>query len=631
VVVVALVVAAGGVGGYLLLQRRAQEAQRAAAEDFAKAWTGGTLASLRYAVTPAAEVAKNSAAATAGLTPAAKDHPDSVEVTGVDTQDDAVTASLAVTWTLPGDRAWRYDSTLALVRSGGGWVPRWAPSTVHPRLEAGGKLTSTTRPGARGRILGAGGTVLVQNRPVVVVGIQPSRADDVAATATRIAGIVGVDAGPLATRAAKASPDSFVEAVTLRRDAYDQVRSRLRPIPGAVFQEREQSLAPTPTFARAVLGSVGAANADVIKESRGRVQAGDVTGLSGIQRQYDEQLSGTAGLLVQVVPAGPDAKPTTLFEAEPQDGTDLATTLDERTQKAAEAALARAPKPAGMVAIRASTGEVLAVANGGPNAAGYNRALLGQYPPGSTFKVASGLAMLESGITPRTTITCPATINVGGKTFKNAEDEVLGPAPFSKDFADSCNTAFVGSSTKVKDDDLLAAARSVGYGVEPDALGVPAFAGQVPTGKDAVAHAATMIGQGQVLASPLTVAGASAAVASGRYHPPVLVRPAAAGDASPAGPEPAGKALPDTVQALRTLMRGVVTGGTATALRSVPGGPVAGKTGTAEYGSEVPPRTHAWFTGFQGDLAFAFVVEDGGFGAETAVPLAKNFLTRLAG
>lgn len=77
-------------------------------------------------------------------------------------------------------------------------------------------------------------------------------------------------------------------------------------------------------------------------------------------------------------------------------------------------------------------------------------------------------------------------------------------------------------------------------------------------------------------------------------------------------------------------MRQVVTNGTATALKSVPGGPVSGKTGTAEYGSDVPPRTHAWFTGFQGDIAFAVVVEDGGFGAKAAVPLVKKFLSDLA-
>ena len=78
-------------------------------------------------------------------------------------------------------------------------------------------------------------------------------------------------------------------------------------------------------------------------------------------------------------------------------------------QDAAEAALAAATKPAGLVAVRPSTGEILAVANGGPNAAGYDRALLGQYPPGSTFKVASGYALLRQGYTAATPVACPAS------------------------------------------------------------------------------------------------------------------------------------------------------------------------------------------------------------------------------
>jgi len=105
----------------------------------------------------------------------------------------------------------------------------------------------------------------------------------------------------------------------------------------------------------------------------------------------------------------------------------------------------------------------------------------------------------------------------------------------------------------------------------------------------------------------------------------VLDRVARAGDAAGEGLD-AG-----TVGVLRDLMRSVVTEGTGTALKGVPGGPVHGKTGTAEFGNEDPPETHAWFTGYQGDVAFAVVVEGGGFGAEVAAPIAADFLERLAG
>jgi len=84
------------------------------------------------------------------------------------------------------------------------------------------------------------------------------------------------------------------------------------------------------------------------------------------------------------------------------------------------------------------------------------------------------------------------------------------------------------------------------------------------------------------------------------------------------------------VKDLRSLMREVVTSGTGIAVRSAPGGPVSAKTGTAEYGTAVPPRTHAWFIGFQGDVAFAVLVEDGGTGGSVAAPLAGSFLSHLA-
>ena len=77
---------------------------------------------------------------------------------------------------------------------------------------------------------------------------------------------------------------------------------------------------------------------------------------------------------------------------------------------------------------------------------------------------------------------------------------------------------------------------------------------------------------------------------------------------------------------VRDLMRRVATDGTASALADVPGDPVFAKTGTAEYGTESPPRTHGWAIGFSGDIAFAVIVEDGVSGARSAVPVAEAFL-----
>jgi cell division protein FtsI/penicillin-binding protein 2 len=79
-------------------------------------------------------------------------------------------------------------------------------------------------------------------------------------------------------------------------------------------------------------------------------------------------------------------------------------------------------------------------------------------------------------------------------------------------------------------------------------------------------------------------------------------------------------------------MREVVTSGTGTAALAVPGAPVYGKTGTAEYGGDVPPRTHAWFIGWQGRIAFAVLVADteDAMGGDAAAPIAARFLSSLA-
>jgi cell division protein FtsI/penicillin-binding protein 2 len=236
-------------------------------------------------------------------------------------------------------------------------------------------------------------------------------------------------------------------------------------------------------------------------------------------------------------------------------------------------------------------------------------------------------------------------VTVSGLTFKNAENEVLGTVPFRTDFAESCNTAFVGSAGRVSPAQLADAAGDLGYGLT-GGLGVQAFAGSVPTSGDAVEHAADMIGQGKVLASPLTVATVSASVAAGKPVTPRLVTapapgattaggsasPSASASASPSPSAPAAARRLDTgtIGVLRGLMRAVVTEGTGTALKGAPGGAVFGKTGTAEFGTKNPPDTHAWFTGYQGDVAFAVVVEGGGFGAEVAAPLAAGFLADLA-
>ena len=233
--------------------------------------------------------------------------------------------------------------------------------------------------------------------------------------------------------------------------------------------------------------------------------------------------------------------------------------------------------------------------------------------------MVSTAALLDGGLSPGETVDCPPTIDVGGKLFRNFEGGAAGSVPFSVDFAESCNTAFVSLADRLAPDDLKRWGKELGLGRDYE-LAVPAFSGSVPPGRDEVEQAASMIGQGRILASPLAMAGVVASVADGRWHQPRLL----ADD-----PEKAGEPLPQPlVETLRDLMREVVVSGTGTALADVPGEPI-GKSGTAEYGSGDPPPTHAWFIAERDGIAVAVLVEDRPSGGEFAAPIAARFFDRL--
>src|SRR5581483_2513237 len=225
-----------------------------------------------------------------------------------------------------------------------------------------------------------------------------------------------------------AKPGTFVPVITLRRPAFDPVKATLNAVPGVVFQTATVDLAPTPTFALPVLGKVGPATADALKAAGPGFEATDNVGLNGLEGVYQQRVAGTPSGSVQIV----DANGSTLrqlFSVQGHDGDPVHTTLDVATQTAAEAALTGVAKPAALVAVQASTGNVLAVANA-PADSTYDRALVGRYPPGSSSKVVTAAALLARGLNVNDVVPCPPRAVVGGKPFTNFDGEAPGPVPF---------------------------------------------------------------------------------------------------------------------------------------------------------------------------------------------------------
>jgi cell division protein FtsI/penicillin-binding protein 2 len=433
---------------------------------------------------------------------------------------------------------------------------------------------------------------------------------------------VSVDLSTLPNRVNSAKPDAFVEIVTLRKEIFDQISGKIRGTAGTVTRDSFQSLGPTAQFARALVGSTGEVTKEIMDKNPGKYRIGDIVGLSGLQQRYDDILRGTPGVSV-VVPMPPGVPDKKLFTSDPKTGGQLKLTLDVRMQNAAEAALAPEQKRSAFVAIRISDGAVLAVANG-PGAAPNNFALVAQVPPGSTFKTITALGVLENGsVGLDTVVPCPKNLTVDGRTFRNAHDMDLGNVPFREDFARSCNTAFASLAPKLGADGLSKTAQTVGVGVPWD-LGTDVFTGKVSTNESKAAQAAAAFGQGTTLVSPMVLAGAAAAIGRGQWKQPTLVV-----DPAPTKRAPDGPAIkPASLDALRTMMREVVTHGTAAAFFQGFPGDIRGKTGTAEF-DDNPAHTHSWFMGYSGDIAFCAFVENGGTSADGAIPITGRFFKAL--
>ncbi len=512
------------------------------------------------------------------------------------------------------------------------WTTAWTPTLVHPEATAESVVTVRRTQAVRGDVNGRDGAPIVVDRPVYRIGIDKANltedrwqpAAEALATALELD-----DQAGYVQRVLDAGAAAFPVALTIRQSDEQRYDTQtLRGMEGVLLQQDSIPLAPTSTFARAILGGVGEATAEIVDASQGQVVAGDVVGTSGLQRTYDVQLRGTpATQIVLTDPAGDYL----LGGSDAVAGVDLSTTLDVDLQVYAEQRLADVPSASAVVALQSSTGAVLAAASG-PGSAGLSTATVGQYAPGSTFKVATALALVRAGLTPDSPVECTPTVTVDGREFRNFPgypEGSVGTIPLREAIAQSCNTALIAQSASITSADVADAAASLGIGAalpEGEAWPFPYFSGSVPTDATGTTHAADLIGQGDVLASPLAMAGVAASVAAGRTVVPTLVEVEEASvPVAPAVPLTAEEA-----QTLQELMYGVVESGSSTFLQSVPGEGVGAKSGTAQFGSEDPPQTHAWMIAVQGDLAVAVLVEVGDYGTATAGPIIADVLTFAA-
>lgn len=537
------------------------------------------------------------------------------------------TVTLRWTWTVD-DESWPYSTTADLELVDDAWVVRWEPTMVEKSLRQGTTLDAVTRDGERGRILGRGGRALVKQRPVWRIGIDRSQvpAKRAAESARALAGLADIDVKSYVKQVKASGDQAFVQAIVYRRSEVPAaVKSGYRDIKGAYGFHDTLPLAPTSEFAAPILGRVGEPTAEMVEEDP-ELQPGQEVGVSGLQARYQDLLGGSSSARVDAV--AKDGKKRELFATDGGPGKDLRISLDERLQNQAQDALADVGPAASLVAIQPSSGEILAAADG-PGTDGADYSTYGRFAPGSTFKVVTALALLRSGLTPESTVSCEPSVVVDGKRFENYDDYpsgALGQVSLETAFANSCNTAFITAGEKLGPKALAEAAASLGVGIDHD-LGFPAFLGSVEEATGETDAAAQRIGQGTVLASPMSMATVMASVQAGETVVPRLVDPEQVESIDVDVPDEVEPLTGAEAKTLQQLTGAVVTSGSGSFLSAVPGEPVRAKTGTAEFDRDGERLLHAWMVAAQGDLAVAVFVDEGESGSQTAGPILQRFLT----
>ncbi|MFE5405763.1 penicillin-binding transpeptidase domain-containing protein [Streptomyces sp. NPDC056580] len=348
--------------------------------------------------------------------------------------------------------------------------------------------------------------------------------------------------------------------------------------------------------------------------------------LDELRKRYGGTAGGRPGVELVIRHQGTDgespADTTLLTLAKGRPGR-LRTTLSASAQAAAETAVRKYPD-ASVAAVQPSTGEILAVADHRED--GFDAALLGERPPGSTMKIISAATLIDTGLTSANgKAPCPPSAVWQSQTFHNLKN--LPPnenATLSESFARSCNTAFVKFADDLGVDALTEEAQDrFGLGRDDWKIGVPSFDGRVPAsgGPDT---AANLIGQGQVQMSPLNMASVTATAMTGAFRQPVIV-PLSLDHREPARARGLSQG---TVQQLRAMMNRTATSGTAAGVMSGLGGNIGAKTGSAE--SDGQAKSDSWFAGYRDDVAAAAMVQDGGHGVDAAGPIVASVL-RTAG
>jgi penicillin-binding protein 2 len=539
----------------------------------------------------------------------------------------------------------------------------------------------------RGVIIDRKGVVLAHNYSAFTLEITPSKVDDLEATIDGLARLIEVLPKDRKRFRRLLEESRNFESLPIRTRLSEEEVARFAAnrylFPGVEVKARLFRQYPQGEVAAHAIGYINRINKrdlELIEESEqaANYKGTDHIGKSGIEQKYEFQLHGETGYEQVEIDAGGRAV-RNLSRTAPVQGNNLTLTLDIKLQEMAEKAFG--DRRGALVAIEPSTGGILALVstptfdpnlfvdgirsddwallNNSPHKPLLNRALNGAYPPGSTFKPFMALAALESGKrTASQTISDPGFFNFGGHHFRDDKKGGHGLVDMHKSIVHSCDTYYYLLANDMGIDGIarfmgqLGLGQRTGVDIEGESEGVlPSpewkkrrfkrpeqqkwFAGETIS---------IGIGQGYNSYTPIQLAQATATLANnGVMYRPHLVKyitDSRSGEQTMIEPEPL-RVLPwkrQHVEVIKRAMVGVNTQGTGARAFAGAGYTSAGKTGTSQVfslkGGEYNAsrlkkelRDHALFIAFapvdEPKIALAVLVENGGFGAQSAAPIAR--------
>jgi penicillin-binding protein 2 len=579
------------------------------------------------------------------------------------------------------------------------WVLQVGQGDNWLSLSESNRIRISRLPATRGVIYDRNGEPLVENRTSFDVAVVPEDAKDLDAIIKQVSTFLGAEPPTMASVLAMARQRPPYEATIIYRDVdYDRVVVPLETHrldwPGVslengarrAYRYRTDATRPdlvetpgtTPSLASHLLGYVGEVTTGEL-EAKPEYRMGDLTGKFGAEKAFESLLRGIpGGQQIEVDAMG--RKLRVLSRVPDTQGNNMVLTIDRRLQEFVEQQLQG--RDGAIVVLQPTTGAILAMTSQpafDPNvfARGVtprewrglltdkakplnNRAIQGQYPPGSTFKIVTAAAGLEEGvITPFTRIGCGGAYHFANRDYRCWKKGGHGSVDLHRAIVESCDVYFYQVGQRLGVDTINEYAHRFGLG---DVTGIALDhekPGLIPSSKwkldrfkepwFAGETLSVAIGQGYVLATPLQMANLIATVANGgtRYKPHYVARiepPGGNGPVQEITPEVLGNAglRKTTLLQLREALKDVVNAPTGTGKKAkLPTIEVAGKTGTSQVfkmsagartktaGMQKDLRDHAWFVAFapveQPEIAIAVLIEHAGTGGgATAAPVAHD-------